>query len=107
MAVSSKEKERRDADAERLNRSHRTRKLSILQPRDHVWISDAKESRTVVASHSAPRSYVVNTQQGTVRHNRHHLVKMQAEAMEDNSETPDPLDQHAANMHRPHLKCLR
>ncbi len=90
-AVSSKEKERRDADAERFNRSHRARKLSLLQPGDHVWISDAKESGTIVTSHSAPRSYLVNTQQGTVRRNRHHLVQMQAEAMEDNSESPDRL----------------
>ncbi|KAF4118741.1 hypothetical protein G5714_000792 [Onychostoma macrolepis] len=71
--------------------SHRARKLSILQPGDQVWISDAKESGTVVASHSAPRSYLVDTQQGTVRLNCHHLVQMQAEAMEDNSGTPDQL----------------
>ncbi|KAL1265232.1 hypothetical protein QQF64_003259 [Cirrhinus molitorella] len=89
--VSSKEKERRDPDAERFDRSHRARKLSILQPGDQVWVSDAKDSGTIVASHSAPRSYLVNTQQGTVRRDRHHLVPMQAEATEDDSQTPDKL----------------
>lgn len=52
-------------------------------------MSDAKESGAIVASHFAPWSYIVNTQHGTVRRNRHHLVPMQAVTKDENSDTQD------------------
>lgn len=88
-AIFRKEKERKSADAERFNKHHRARKLSTLQPGEEVWVSDAKESGTIVASHFAPRSYLVNTQHGTVRRNRYHLVPMQASAKDDKNDTQD------------------
>jgi len=73
-AIFIKEKERKSADAERFNKHHRAGKLS---------------TGTIVASHFAPRCYLVITQHGTVRCNRHHLVPMQASAKEDKSDIQD------------------
>lgn len=66
-AIFSKEKGRKSADAEGFNKHRRARKLSTLQPGEEVWVSDAKESETIVASHFAPQYYLVNTQQENIK----------------------------------------
>ncbi|KAL1265365.1 hypothetical protein QQF64_003392 [Cirrhinus molitorella] len=74
--VAAKEKEIREKQAASYNIRHRARQLSHLSSGQRVWITDTKTEGTVVASHSAPRSYLVESPQGTIRRNRHHLVPM-------------------------------
>ncbi|KAK0150891.1 Gag-Pol polyprotein [Merluccius polli] len=72
--VAAKEKERRMKDTANFNKRHRVRDLSQLTPGQPVWITDTKSQGTVVSSHSAPRSYMVDGPAGSIRRNRHHLV---------------------------------
>lgn len=56
------------------DRRHKARELSTLQPGQPVWISDKREYGKIVKKAEEPRSYIVETQKGTVRRNRFHLV---------------------------------
>lgn len=76
IRCSSKEKGMRKKQAASYNTRHCTRQLSHLTSGQRVWITDTKTEGTVVASHSAPRSYLVESPQGTIRRNRRHLVPM-------------------------------
>lgn len=73
-AVAAKERERRLKDTTSFNDRHRVRDLSQLTPGQQVWITDTKSQGTVVSSHSAPRSYIVDGPTGVIRRNRHNLV---------------------------------
>ncbi|RXN11392.1 Transposon Ty3-G Gag-Pol poly [Labeo rohita] len=75
--VAAKEKGIREKQAANFNTRHRARQLSHLTSGQRVWITDTKTEGTVLASHSAPRSYLVESPQGTIRRNRRHLVPMQ------------------------------
>uniref|UniRef100_A0A3Q3FSB0 Integrase catalytic domain-containing protein n=1 Tax=Labrus bergylta TaxID=56723 RepID=A0A3Q3FSB0_9LABR len=75
-AVTVKERERRRKDIEVFSKRHCVRELSQLAPGQPVWVTDTKTQGTVVLSHSAPRSYLVNSQTGTISRNRHHLVPL-------------------------------
>ncbi|KAF3851481.1 hypothetical protein F7725_013253 [Dissostichus mawsoni] len=60
-----------------------------LTPGQPVWITDTKSQGTVVSSHSAPRSYIVDGPSGTIRRNRHHLVPF-PETVPHTPHTPTP-----------------
>uniref|UniRef100_A0A7N8YPR4 Integrase catalytic domain-containing protein n=1 Tax=Mastacembelus armatus TaxID=205130 RepID=A0A7N8YPR4_9TELE len=77
-----KEKEKRIMDTEYYNRRHRARPLSDLVPGEHVWITDAKESGTVLQNHTSPRSYLVDVPNGVVRRNRQHLIPLHTHTSE-------------------------
>ena len=49
---------------------YRAKDLPVLQPGDSVWIRDQNRDGIVVQKHANPRSYVVQTDEGTVRRNR-------------------------------------
>ena len=57
------------------DRRYGVRELPELNPGDIVWIPD-REEEAVVQEEVAPRSYRVNTPEGTVRRNRRGLVHM-------------------------------
>ena len=81
-ALAQKEKEKRMSDAAHYNRRHRAKMLSVLSPGEHVWVTDAKTSGTVIQNHSTPRSYLVDLPQGVVRRNRLHLIPLQTPTQE-------------------------
>ena len=58
--LAQKEKEKRMSDAAHYNRCHRAKMLSVLSPGEHVWVTDAKTSGTVIQNHSTPRPYLVD-----------------------------------------------
>ena len=72
-------KEREEEIKKRLKRNYDrrngVRELPDLNPGDIVWIPD-REEEAVVQEEVAPRSYRVNTPEGTVRRNRRGLVRM-------------------------------
>ena len=65
---------------------HGTRELSPLHEGDTVWIPDRHSSATVTEE-TAPRSYIVDTGDGTFRRNRRHLLNS---PQSDNPDQPDP-----------------
>ncbi|XP_061159755.1 uncharacterized protein K02A2.6-like [Syngnathus typhle] len=74
--VASREGEMKLKYSEGYNRRHRVRDLPQLSPGQPVWITDTKSEGTVISSHSAPRSYLVEGPSGAIRRNRHHLLPM-------------------------------
>ncbi len=74
--LAAKEKVIREKQAASYNTRHRARQLSHLSSGQRVWITDSMTEGTVVASHSALCSYLVESPQGTIRRNRRHLVPM-------------------------------
>ena len=50
--------------------------LQHLEPGDKVWIPDRKELGMIEKKLNMPRSYIVETQTGTVRRNRRHLIEI-------------------------------
>jgi hypothetical protein len=53
---------------------HKTRELPTLQSGDKVWIRDQNRNGQILRNANQPRSYIVQTEQGTVRRNRKALV---------------------------------
>uniref|UniRef100_A0A8C2XCI7 Integrase catalytic domain-containing protein n=1 Tax=Cyclopterus lumpus TaxID=8103 RepID=A0A8C2XCI7_CYCLU len=84
-ALDLKEKKKRITDAAHYNRRHRAKMHSVLSPGDHVWVTNAKMSGTVIQNHSTPRSYLVDLPQGVVRRNRLHLIPLQEPTQERTS----------------------
>ena len=57
---------------------HGTRELSQLHAGDNVWVSDRQSSAIITyTEESTPRSYTVDTGDGTLRRNRRHLLTLQ------------------------------
>ena len=57
---------------------HGTRELSQLHAGDNVWVSDRQSSAIITyTEESTPRSYTVDTGDGTFRRNRRHLLTLQ------------------------------
>ena len=55
-----------------------TSKLSQLHAGDNVWVSDRESSAIITyTEESTPRSYTVDTGDGTFRRNRRHLLTLQ------------------------------
>ena len=69
------DKHLKDRQKANFDTRHRVRKQTQLEAGDSVWITDKKEQGTIVEQASPPRSYVIETPQGHLRRNRHHLVK--------------------------------
>ena len=67
--AASKEKQRNNYD-----KRHAVRPAPTLRPGDRVHIRDLDRPGTVVDQHTSPRSYMVKTDQGTVRRNNRHLA---------------------------------
>lgn len=67
------------------NRRHRSKELSSLEKGQKVWIRRERRYGTVIAQHSAPRSYIVQTKSGSFRRNRSQLVPVT-----DSSDKPSP-----------------
>ena len=75
-----KEKQRQ---AKNYDTHHGARALSLLAPRDTVYVCDRDSTGTVVQE-TTPGSYEVRMPEGTFRQNRHHVVRTPSE--ENNSE---------------------
>ena len=57
---------------------HSTRELSQLHAGDNVWVLSRQSSAIVTyTEESTPRSYTVDTGNGTFRRNRRHLLTLQ------------------------------
>ena len=61
-------------DKDEITRTNHKQWYAELQPGSHVWIRDQDRDGVVLGQHSNPRSYIVRTQEGTVRRNRSALV---------------------------------
>lgn len=73
--VQRRDEREKQRQTENFNSRHGVRDLSTLSPGDAVYLPDRESSGTVV-SEAAPRSYVVQTPEGTVRRNRRHMVPL-------------------------------
>ncbi|GBN04221.1 hypothetical protein AVEN_117707-1 [Araneus ventricosus] len=56
------------------DKHHRVKDLQELEPGQVVWITDQTSYGRIKAKHAAPRSYLVETPGGIIRHNRFHLL---------------------------------
>ncbi|XP_061906727.1 uncharacterized protein K02A2.6-like isoform X2 [Entelurus aequoreus] len=77
----AKEKQQR-----RYNQRHRVRVLPQLQSGQEVWLPKENKHGTVVQKASTPRSYIINTEEGSLRRNRTHMRPIH------NTQTPDTQD---------------
>ena len=62
------EENSRQRQRKNFNRRHRAHDLPGLQQGDHVWVADTKEKGTVLARTDMPRSYIIETPRGILRH---------------------------------------
>ena len=69
-----KEQRYRDNQQDNFNRRHAVQQAPELKPGDSVYIKDLHRSGSIISRHPNPRSYIVDTEQGTIRRNRAHLV---------------------------------
>ncbi|GFO05909.1 Pol polyprotein [Plakobranchus ocellatus] len=69
-----KEGKYREQQRSGYNKRHSAKQASELQPGDYVFIKDLKRQGSVLTRHQNPRSYIICTDQGTIRRNRSHLV---------------------------------
>ena len=70
---------------------HGTRELSQLHAGDNVWVSD-RQSSAIITEESTPRSYTVDTGDGTFRRNRRHLLTCPNEESVSNNFPDDDFD---------------
>ena len=56
------------------NRRHRSKRLSDLSPGETVWLPEMNSPAVVASESPEPRSYIVNTEKGTVRRNRRQML---------------------------------
>ena len=69
-----KEQRYRDNQCDNFNRRHAVLQAPELRPGDSVYIKDLNRSGSIISRHPNPRSYIVDTEQGTIRRSRAHLV---------------------------------
>ncbi|XP_033639876.1 uncharacterized protein K02A2.6-like [Asterias rubens] len=74
QTIRQKEEAYRTKQQHNFNLRHRATTLPTLHPGDSVWIRDQNRQGTILAKSSQPRSYIVETNLGTVRRNRSALV---------------------------------
>ncbi len=72
VVVARDEREKR-RQKENFDAHHGARELPTLSPGDTVWCKD-RQSPAQVVEETAPRSYVIQTPEGTYRRNRRHVV---------------------------------
>ena len=72
-----KDREYKQQQKEQYDSHHRVRPLTPLPNDTDVWVNVQGRNvpGTVNSSHSAPRSYVINTPTGQVRRNRSHITR--------------------------------
>ena len=86
--VESKEKQRLS-----FNRRHNATALNALQPGTAVHIKESGSAGIVSRTAGTPRSYVVETDKGTVRRNRSHINPIPPDkltTMSSSDKTPTP-----------------
>ena len=95
--VRGKEDAYRSAQENSFNRRHSARELPTLRPGDPVWIRDQKRTGQIVEKTHSPRSYIVKSDQGTVRRNRGALVHTPSAT----PETTVPMEHHLETPNTP------
>ena len=77
-----RETESKEKQKLNFNQQHRVTTLKPFQHGIPVYIKDAKITGTVTGTAETPRSYIINTEKGTVRRNRSHLVSIPSDKPE-------------------------
>lgn len=90
-ALKASEHKARSRQELNYNRRHAARERPEFQPAQKVWIKDLKRTGTVLAKADAPRSYIIGTDQGTVRRNAKFLVVDRRESAEEDQVSVDSL----------------
>ena len=73
-AVRDSETTNKEKQRQNFNRRHAARLAPKFQPGDRVHIRDLDRPGLIVERHTSPRSYLVKTDQGTLRRNNRHLA---------------------------------
>ncbi|KAF4530289.1 hypothetical protein B566_EDAN018368 [Ephemera danica] len=73
-------RDRADKDRLHYDWRHGTAPLRPLQQGRHVWIRGTNRRGQVSSKAHTPRSYLIETERGTLRRNRHHLVPIPSPA---------------------------
>ena len=81
-----REKEERKKEQQKINfnKRHRAREAPPLNVGDSVYIRDMSRRGQIVNTHHNPRSFLIKTDQGPIRRNRTHLVKVPKMNIESN-----------------------
>ena len=87
--VRNSEENQRKSQEAAYNQRHRSRLLRPLQEGDKVWTTDCKSYGLVVRQTGHPRSYLVQTSRGRLRHNRRHLVLLQGTIPDTSTVLPE------------------
>jgi len=90
-AVIERDKREKARQAENFNFHHGARQLPTLQPGDTVYVKDRDSTGTVLRE-VAPRSYEVDTSDGTVRRNRRHMVRSEPLGLDLGVEVPGDVE---------------
>jgi len=90
-AVTERDKREKARQAENFNFHHGARQLPTLQPGDTVYVKDRDSTGTVLRE-VAPRSYEVDTSDGTVRRNRRHMVRSEPSGLDLGVEVPGDVE---------------
>lgn len=86
-AFEEKDKELKVKQRKSFNLRHRTKDLPVLVQGQRVWIRTAQTTATVQGPASTPRSYTVETDQGSLRRNRAHLTVLPERSLSCSDET--------------------
>ena len=86
--LTEKEQKAKQHQKKNFDRRHKSRNLKPLKEGETVWMSDRKESGTVIRK-VAPRSYLVQTTEGEYRRNRKCLIPLSVTAPTVNIGLPD------------------
>lgn len=73
--LEQKEKKLKEKQKQNFDNRHKVSTLKPLKPGEDVWIPDTQSKGTVVKE-TEPRSYTVQTSEGTYRRNRRHLISL-------------------------------
>lgn len=85
QTVETKEKSYRSNQQLSFNKRHRAVALPTLHPGDHVWVRDQDRHGLILGNTEQPRSYLVDTNKGTLRRNRAALVITAKKTVTENS----------------------
>ena len=72
--LQQKEKTYKEKQRDNYNAKHAVKDKPPLQPGDPVYVRDMNRQGQIIQRHHSPRSYLVQTDQGTLRRNSKHLV---------------------------------
>lgn len=86
-AFREKDKELKEKQRKSFNLRHKAKELPVLVPGQRVWIRTAQTTATVQGPASTPRSYTVETDQGSLRRNRAHLTVLPERGLSCSDET--------------------